>query len=232
MTIEFSPAVILYDPEGNETARAEGSILPASHKSIVVYGRQSDGTVTPLEVLSDGKILDLNGIETSLNTIEGLDFSTESTLELVRLLLVSLDGKDFSTESTLELARLLLVSLDGKDFSTESTLELVRLLLVSIDSKDFATEATLAATDFATDTTLALRHNDFASLLKFEPEVGQELRADETNTRRWHGRAPEGTSTAAASWELVQFDQTPSTGITRVRYKTGAIWDDRTTEFP
>lgn len=81
--------------------------------------------------------------------------------------LTSLDGKDFATETTLEAARVLLNSLDGKDFATQTTLA---ALLTAFNNEDFASETTLAALaaeDFATETTLAnLLATDFATSAK------------------------------------------------------------------
>lgn len=68
----------------------------------------------------------------------------------------------------------------------------------------------------------------FTSLLKFEPFPGQELRADETTTDRYHGRNLDGADTAAATWEIVRFYKDTSGNITRARYRTGVAWDSRT----
>jgi hypothetical protein len=75
-------------------------------------------------------------------------------------LLTSLDGKDFATQATLELIRLLLVSLDGKDYSTETTLALIKPVLdaikldtakLDVNLSTVATETTLAAIKAQTD---------------------------------------------------------------------------------
>lgn len=66
----------------------------------------------------------------------------------------------------------------------------------------------------------------FARLLKFEPLVGEEIRRDETSTDDYHGAAPDGTAATAASWKVVRFYKTAGL-ITRVRYRTGVVWNDR-----
>lgn len=113
-------------------------------------------------------------LDSLLTAFNAENFSTEATLELVRLLLVSIDGKDFATQTTLAavLAELQLkadltetqpVSATSLPLpagaSTEGTLEAARVLLASLDTKDYATQTTLAALnskDFATQTTLEL----------------------------------------------------------------------------
>lgn len=67
----------------------------------------------------------------------------------------------------------------------------------------------------------------FARLLKFEPAAGEEIRRDETATDDYHGAAPDGTATSAASWRVARFYKTGGL-ITRVRYRTGVAWDSRT----
>lgn len=112
----------------------------------------------------------------TLDSLNGKDFATQTTLELVRLLLVSVDGKDFATQTTLAAV---LTELQSKadlsetqpvsaaslplptGASTEVTLEAARILLASLDTKDFATQTTLSAlnvwlqANVATENTLA-----------------------------------------------------------------------------
>lgn len=95
-------------------------------------------------------------LQGTLDVNTGLDLSglsSEATLELVRLLLVSLDGKDYSTATKQDVAKAVLdlikSNTDNLDVAlstraTEATLEAARLLLVSLDGKDYATETTLA----------------------------------------------------------------------------------------
>lgn len=81
----------------------------------------------------------------------------------------------------------------------------------------------------ATEETLDQRHNLFASLIKYEAQPGEELRADDiTAGDRYHGRAADGASTAAAVWEVVRFYRTTTGEIIRTRYRTGVEWDSRT----
>lgn len=69
--------------------------------------------------------------------------------------------------------------------------------------------------------------SDFTKLLKFEPIAGEEIRASETDTDRYHGAAADGTLTSAASWKVVRFYKV-SGKIERVRYRINVIWDART----
>lgn len=80
----------------------------------------------------------------------------------------------------------------------------------------------------ATETTLASQSSAFARLLKFEPSVGEELRADETTTDRYHGSAPDGTAEATATWNVTRFYKDASDNIVRVRFRTGVAWSSRT----
>ncbi len=65
-------------------------------------------------------------------------------------------------------------------------------------------------------------------VLKFEPAAGEELRAEETTTDRYHGMAPDGTAVDSAAWSIVRFYKNPADEIIRVRYRTGVRWDQRT----
>ena len=65
----------------------------------------------------------------------------------------------------------------------------------------------------------------FARLLKFEPEVGDELRAQEDAGFRYHGVAADGTATSSATWRAVRFTKSGD-AIVRVQYRTGVAWDD------
>lgn len=74
------------------------------------------------------------------------------------------------------------------------------------------------------------RNNRFSSLIKFEPRPNEELRSEETLSDRYHGRAPDGTATSDASWEIVRFYKNPLTGqIVRTRYRENVSWDNRAT---
>ena len=80
----------------------------------------------------------------------------------------------------------------------------------------------------AAEDTLSLRHNRMTSLAKFEAAPGEEIRADDTLTDRYNGRAPDGTATSAPVWEVVRFYRDAGGTIVRVRYRTGVAWDSRT----
>lgn len=67
----------------------------------------------------------------------------------------------------------------------------------------------------------------FANILKFEPAAGEEIRREETVTDDYHGAAPDGTATSAASWAVVRFYKDVSGNITRVRYRENVAWDAR-----
>jgi hypothetical protein len=73
--------------------------------------------------------------------------------------------------------------------------------------------------------------SDFASLIKYEAGVDQELRSEEVVDARYHGRALDGSATSAALWEIVKFDRDGDKEIVRTRYLSGQIWDDRATVF-
>jgi hypothetical protein len=75
---------------------------------------------------------------------------------------------------------------------------------------------------------LVTNNSAFSNLIKFEAQVGSELRADELITDRYHGRAVDGASTAAAVWEVVRFYKDVLGNIVRVRYRTNVVWDNRT----
>lgn len=68
----------------------------------------------------------------------------------------------------------------------------------------------------------------FTRALKFEPVAGEEIRRDETATDDYHGIAPDGTLTSAASWSVCRFYKDAAGLITRVRFRTGVAWDNRT----
>lgn len=86
------------------------------------------------------------------------------------------------------------------------------------------TDAQLRASPVVVDS----GETQFKRLLKFEPAAGMELRADETLTDRYHGTAVDGTPTTAASWGVVRFYKNAAGDVTRARYRTGVVWDDRT----
>jgi hypothetical protein len=138
----------------------------------VYYAAGSNTVGTPAAPIN--YINPLTLLATVANNTTGL--STEATLELVRLLLVSVDGKDFATQTTLaavltelqlkaDLSETQPVSAASLPLptgaSTEATLEAARVLLASLDTKDFATQTTLSAlnvwlqANVATETTLA-----------------------------------------------------------------------------
>lgn len=74
---------------------------------------------------------------------------------------------------------------------------------------------------------LRVSQDDFARILKFEPQAGEEIRRDETLTDDYHGVAPDGSATSSAVWKVTRFYKTAGL-ITRVRYRTGVAWDSRT----
>ncbi len=81
----------------------------------------------------------------------------------------------------------------------------------------------------ALEATQLLRNNAFATLLHFLPDTtAKEVRRDEAALDDYHGRAPDGTATSTASWEVVRFYKDALGKITRVRYRSGVAWDSRT----
>lgn len=67
----------------------------------------------------------------------------------------------------------------------------------------------------------------FARLLTFTPEDGEELRRDETSTDDYHGAAVDGSAESDVVWDVVRFYKTTGL-ITRVRFREGIRWDQRT----
>lgn len=85
--------------------------------------------------------------------------------------------------------------------------------------------------DHATD-----KYETWASLkvLNGDASVIDEVRRDDANDNAtlysYHGRAPDGTATAAASWEVMRFTHLvagDSSAVARIQYLTGVAWDDR-----
>lgn len=129
-------------------------------------GLATEATLALIEAITSqmnftGGALDVNA------TISTAGLSTEAKQDAqivletaANLLLTSLDGKDFATQTTLELMRILLVSLDNKDYSTETTLALIKPVLdaikldtakLDVNLSTVATETTLAAIKAQTD---------------------------------------------------------------------------------
>lgn len=97
-------------------------------------------------------------------------------------------------------------------------------ILQAISSKDFALQSTQALALTAAQT----RNNRFSSLLKFEANVGEELRIAVVGTDTYHLRAADGTALGAATWEAVRFYKTAGKTV-RTRYRTGVTGNDPST---
>lgn len=127
------------------------------------------------------------------------------------------------------------VTPDGALVVTGSGVAAPPVELKIVDGVDTAKKAEVDASkrvrvyDVAVETKLDALDDQLAFLrvLKFEPLVGEEIRRDETLTDDYHGVAPDGSLTSAAVWSVARFYKTAGL-ITRVRYRTGVVWDNRT----
>jgi CII-binding regulator of phage lambda lysogenization HflD len=137
--------------------------------------------VGPLVYIDPSGVLNL--ILTELQSLNLVDFATETTLAALSAKLNSLGQKASAAsmpvvlsteqEAMIDGLETLLTSIDGKDFSTETTLLATNALLTTIDTVLDAIKVdtgSIAAEDFATETTLAALSAKFNSL-------GQKLSA-------------------------------------------------------
>jgi hypothetical protein len=108
----------------------------------------SSGLAT--EAKQDAIITELQTANTTLTSLDGKDFATQTTLNALNTkvatetTLASIDTK-VATETTLALVLADTTTLIAKDFATETTLAAILADTASLDAKDFATETTLAA---------------------------------------------------------------------------------------
>lgn len=86
-------------------------ITPVIDEKLIELFGEVDAAPTANTVL--GRLKEL---ETSLASVDGKDFATETKLEAVRLLVETLSNVDFATETTL-------AALESKDYATETTLD-------------------------------------------------------------------------------------------------------------
>ena len=99
-----------------------------------------DGSIRRLQAIT--KALNVAGTQINPATEETLaTLATEAKLELVRALLATIDADtsalalvDYATQTTLEAIRVLVVSLEAKDFATQTTLALADGRLTTIDA--------------------------------------------------------------------------------------------------
>lgn len=68
--------------------------------------------------------------------------------------------------------------------------------------------------------------NTFERILHMQPRNGEEVRADETSTDRYHGLAPDGTDPARPLWAIVRSYKVDGV-IVRIRCKESLSWNDR-----
>lgn len=69
----------------------------------------------------------------------------------------------------------------------------------------------------------------FTSLVQAQAVPGEEIRIDDVSGGDlYHGRAADDVDTAAAAWEVVRFYRDATGQISRVRYRTDVVWDNRT----
>lgn len=81
----------------------------------------------------------------------------------------------------------------------------------------------------ATEDTLQKRSNAFATLLNAQAIVGQEILMDDILAGDLYiGRNADSASQAAATWEVVRIYRTSAGITTRIRYRSGVVWNNRT----
>lgn len=169
-SLSTTPGPVQFVLDGTDTEVELDTGTPANSKPLPVTILDSSGD--PASFAS----------ETTLASLEGKDFATETTLAAAAADIALIEGKDFATETTLAAAAASLASIEAEDFATETTLAAAALSLASLASEDFATETTLAAAaadlnsleakDFATETTLA------AASAKLPATLGQKTAAN------------------------------------------------------
>jgi hypothetical protein len=165
---------------------ATETTLTALNAKFNSLGQKASAASIPV-VLSTEQEAFIDGIETLLTSIDGKDYSTETTLAAlnakfaslgqkasagsvpvvlsteqeamidgIETSLTSIDGKDFSTETTLAAASAKLPATLGQKANAaslavtlsteqEAMIDGIETTLTSIDGKDFSTETTLAA---------------------------------------------------------------------------------------
>lgn len=135
----------------------------------------------------------------------------------------------------------ILFDADGNPFGVQDGVgpaaNMPRLLIAGIDSggvaRTVATNTTgnpvVSVPGVATDATLALRNNSFATLINAQPSsTSDEIRMDDVaGGDLYIGRNADGTATSTATWEVVRIYRTATGQTTRMRYKTGISWDNR-----
>lgn len=90
--------------------------------------------------------------------------------------------------------------------------------------------AVIVYDETGTEAKMVHRNNAFATLINAQPRnLADELRLDDiAGGDLYIGRAPDTTATSAASWEVVRIYRTATGATTRIRYRTGVVWDNRT----
>lgn len=81
--------------------------------------------------------------------------------------------------------------------------------------------ASVTITGFSTETTLEQVRDGISS---YETRFDYDVRTDGNPV--YIGKAPQGTSTAAITWEVLKFTYDASNRATRIEVLTGA-WDNR-----
>lgn len=81
-----------------------------------------------------------------------------------------------------------------------------------------------------TGSIVAAPASDFGLLAKATPSANTvEIRFDDIVAGDLYiGEAPDGTATSAASWKVVRYYRTATGLLTRLRYRTGVVWDSHT----
>lgn len=101
---------------------------------------------------------------------------------------------------------------------------------VSVASLPLPTGAATESTLSAAKTDLDNRNNAFATLINALPNTtAQEIRMDDiAGGDLYLGRNADNAATSAATWEVVRIYRTATGATTRIRYRTGVVWDNRT----
>jgi len=114
-----------------------GSATEAKQDDQITLATAANALLTSLEAKDYSTETTLEAVRVLIASLDGKDYATETTLASIKTVVdnIKLDTAKLdvnlstrATESTLELVRLLLVSLDGKDFATQTTLALIEAI--------------------------------------------------------------------------------------------------------
>lgn len=112
-----------------------GLATEAKQDTQITLSTAANALLTSLEGKDFATQTTLEAVRVLIASLDGKDYATETTLASIKTVVdnIKLDTAKLdvnlstvATESTLELIRLLLVSLDGKDYATETTLQSIK----------------------------------------------------------------------------------------------------------